>query len=82
MTYTSVKHDEIDTIDTIQTSESDFCYASRSVWQRFIEWCSLRLMLRRSRIELIDLTDEQLRDIGITRNEADVESRKVRFHIR
>ncbi|WP_443089269.1 DUF1127 domain-containing protein [Xylophilus sp.] len=38
-------------------------------------------MLRRRRIELIDLTDEQLRDIGITRNEADVESRKVRFHI-
>lgn len=79
MTYTSVKHDEI---DTIQARESNFCYASQSLGRRIIEWCALRLMLRRSRIELMDLSDEQLRDIGITRSAADEEARKVRFHIR
>lgn len=82
MTYMSVKHDEIDAIDTIRARESDFCYTSRSVWQRFTEWCSLRVTLRRSRIQLMDLTDDQLRDIGITRIDADMEARKVRFHIR
>ncbi|MCX2696301.1 MULTISPECIES: DUF1127 domain-containing protein [Ochrobactrum] len=82
MTYTSIKHDEIDTIDTIIARESEFCYASRSVWQRFVEWWKLRAMLRRSRIQLMNLTDDQLRDIGITRVDADMEARKVRFHIR
>ncbi|MBC8717614.1 MULTISPECIES: DUF1127 domain-containing protein [Brucella/Ochrobactrum group] len=82
MTYRSVKHDEIDTIDTIQTRESEFCYASRSLGRRIMEWCALRLMLRRSRIELMDLSEDQLRDIGFTRCDADKEARKVRFHIR
>ncbi|OYR14224.1 hypothetical protein CEV32_0222 [Brucella rhizosphaerae] len=42
----------------------------------------MRLTLRRSRIQLMELTDEQLCDIGLSRNEADKEARKVRFHIR
>ncbi|ASV86935.1 MULTISPECIES: DUF1127 domain-containing protein [Ochrobactrum] len=82
MTYVSVKHDEIDTIDTMQGRESVVSYTPRPIWQSFVDWCSLRLMLRRSRIQLMDLTDEQLRDIGITRGAAHKEARKVRFHIR
>lgn len=82
MTYVSIKRDDIDTIDTMQKRESVVSYTRRSFWQNFVDWCSLRLMLRRSRIQLMDLTDEQLRDIGITRIDADKEARKVRFHIR
>jgi len=40
------------------------------------------MMLRRSRIALGELTDEQLRDIGLQRSEAQREARKVRFHFR
>jgi len=82
MTFIPVKHDEMDTIDTIRVSRHNVVTASRSLWQRFVDWCALRIMLRRSRIELMDLTDEQLLDIGITRSAADKEARKVRFHIR
>jgi len=82
MTYVSVKQDEIDTIDTMQSRESVVSYGPRSIWQSFVDWYSLRAMLRRSRIQLMGLTDEQLRDIGITRAAAEKEARKVRFHIR
>lgn len=82
MTYVSIKRDDIDTIDTMQKRESVVACTQRSFWQNFVDWCSLRLMLRRSRIQLMDLTDDQLRDIGITRADADKEARKVRFHIR
>ncbi len=82
MTFVPVKHDEIDTIDTIRVRMREVSHARRSGWQNFVEWCSMRLTLRRSRIELMELTDDQLRDIGITRSAADKEARKVRFHIR
>lgn len=82
MTFVPVKHDEIDTIGTIRARARDVSYAPRSGWQNFVEWVSMRLTLRRSRIQLMELTDEQLCDIGLSRNEAEKEARKVRFHIR
>ncbi|OIS93407.1 DUF1127 domain-containing protein [Brucella cytisi] len=47
-----------------------------------LDWMSYRMMLRRSRIALGELTDDQLRDIGLQRDEAEREARKVRFHLR
>ena len=41
----------------------------------FREW----LQLRRTRQSLMELTDEQLRDVGITRRMADREASKSRF---
>jgi uncharacterized protein YjiS (DUF1127 family) len=41
----------------------------------FKEW----LQLRRTRQSLMELTDEQLRDVGITRRMADREAAKSRF---
>lgn len=82
MTFVPIKYDEINTIDTIQAVEREVPANTRSVWQRFTSRFSHRAMLRRSRIQLMDLTDEQLRDIGLSRSAADMEARKVRFHIR
>lgn len=50
--------------------------------RRVLDWFSYRMMLRRSRIALGELTDDQLRDIGRLREEAEREARKVRFHLR
>ncbi|MDR6431187.1 DUF1127 domain-containing protein [Brucella pseudogrignonensis] len=82
MTFVPIKYDEIDTIDTMRAAEREIPVSTRSIWQRFVAWFSHRTMLRRSRIELMDLTDEQLKDIGLSRSAADMEARKVRFHIR
>ncbi len=40
MTYVSVKHDEIDTIDTMQGRESVVSYTPRPIWQSFVDWCA------------------------------------------
>lgn len=53
-----------------------------TMWRRFVGWVSYRLHLRRSRLALGELTDTQLRDIGLRRDEAEREARKVRFHLR
>lgn len=82
MTFVPIKYDEIDTIDTMQVAEREIPANTRSIWQRCVAWFSHRAMLRRSRINLMDLTDEQLKDIGLSRSAADMEARKVRFHIR
>ena len=82
MTFVQIKYDEIDTIDTICSIERAVPVNTRSIWERLIAWISHRAMLRRSRIQLMDLTDEQLVDIGLSRSVADMEARKVRFHIR
>ncbi|MEJ5079632.1 MULTISPECIES: DUF1127 domain-containing protein [unclassified Ochrobactrum] len=82
MTFVPIEYDEIDTIDTMRVVEREIPANTRSVWQRFAAWVSHRAMLRRSRIQLMDLTDEQLVDIGLSRSAADMEARKVRFHIR
>jgi uncharacterized protein YjiS (DUF1127 family) len=37
---------------------------------RFIDWLEMRLEKRRSRLALMELTDAQLADIGISRGEA------------
>ncbi|WP_235920556.1 DUF1127 domain-containing protein [Brucella tritici] len=50
--------------------------------RRVIDWMSYRMILRRTRIRLGELTDDQLRDIGLQRDEAEREARKVRFHLR
>lgn len=82
MTFVPVLYDQIDTIDTMRVIENEVSTVTHSLWQRFIGWCFHRAMLRRSRIQLMDLTDEQLMDIGLSRSAADMEARKVRFHIR
>lgn len=54
----------------------------RSLLRRLFDWLAYHAMLRRSRLALFDLTDEQLRDVGLRRAEAEREARKVRFHLR
>lgn len=39
-----------------------------------LRWLSGRIDKRRSRIALSELTDDQLRDIGLTRTEAQIEA--------
>ncbi|MBJ6131789.1 DUF1127 domain-containing protein [Ochrobactrum sp. Q0168] len=53
-----------------------------SLLRRFFNWLLHRSMMRRSRLALFEMTDEQLRDIGLKRSEAEREARKVRFHLR
>ena len=50
--------------------------------RRFFDWLAYRAQLRRSRLSLFELSDEQLRDIGLRRSEAEREAHKVRFHLR
>ncbi|WP_449414623.1 DUF1127 domain-containing protein [Ochrobactrum teleogrylli] len=50
--------------------------------RRLFNWLSHKSMMRRSRLALFEMTDEQLRDIGLRRSEAEREARKVRFHLR
>lgn len=50
--------------------------------RQVLNWLSYRMMLRRTQIALGELTDAQLRDIGLRRGEAEREARKVRFHLR
>jgi len=53
-----------------------------SLLRRLVNWLSYISMMRRSRLALYEMTDEQLRDIGLKRSEAEREARKVRFHLR
>ena len=65
------------TIETISTGFADR-YPSGAVgsgllsklWARFLR----HRQLRRTRLDLLELTDDQLRDIGITREAADREA--------
>jgi uncharacterized protein YjiS (DUF1127 family) len=45
-------------------------------WRAVIGWCRTALERRRQRIALAALNDDLLRDIGVTREEARVESAK------
>jgi len=56
--------------------------AETSLLRRLMNWLSHKSMLRRSRLALYEMSDEQLRDIGLKRSEAEREARKVRFHLR
>lgn len=56
--------------------------ADASLLRRFLNWLSYRNMLRRTRLSLFELTDAQLRDIGLKRSEAEREARKLRFYLR
>ncbi|MBL8584366.1 MAG: DUF1127 domain-containing protein [Rhizobiaceae bacterium] len=44
--------------------------SSRFSVVRFLEWVEMRLERRRSRIALLEMTDQQLADIGVSRAEA------------
>ncbi|MFZ1231776.1 MAG: DUF1127 domain-containing protein [Thiofilum sp.] len=44
-------------------------------WYTLIHWRKLRLR-QQTRAQLLDLTNEQLRDIGLTRYEVECEARK------
>ena len=46
------------------------------VWRAVIGWCRAALGRRRQRIALAALNDDLLRDIGVTREEARMESAK------
>lgn len=44
-------------------------------WYTLVNWRVLR-QKQRTRMQLWDLTDEQLKDIGYTQREAEIEARK------
>lgn len=67
------------TIDTIRSGsalrdssagKSDYLRRLSTTVLRFIDWLEMRLEKRRSRLALMELTDAQLADIGISRGEA------------
>ena len=45
----------------------------------FVDRLNFVLSIRRSRISLCELTDVQLKDVGISRHEAEKEARKLRL---
>ncbi len=53
----------------------------RAVVLRVAAWLHFVAELRRSRRALLDMTDDQLRDIGVSRTDADREGRRS-FYIR
>jgi len=66
-------------IDTIRKSSTfkepvstrpDYLRRINVAVTRFVDWLEFRLERRRSRLALLELTDEQLADIGISRGEA------------
>lgn len=69
------------TPSTVQAAGREYG-ANKGVLRRCIAWLSWRATIRRSRIALLDLSEEQLRDIGLQRSEAEKEARKARFHLR
>ncbi|WP_343314113.1 DUF1127 domain-containing protein [Brucella sp. BE17] len=81
---------EIDTIDTMLPQKqstmtevsSNQIRPRRGPLRRLIDWLTWQAAIRRSRLALYELTDEQLRDVGLGRCEAEKEARKVRFHLR
>lgn len=66
----------IDTIDraapasTAKDEKSGHLRGLNDLAMRVIVWLELCLERRRSRLALLELTDEQLADIGISRSEA------------
>ncbi|MGN7770687.1 DUF1127 domain-containing protein [Phyllobacterium sp. 22552] len=63
------------TIDTIDAccKTNKFVEPRHSLFHRVsaaLNWFSLAMMKRRTRIHLSELTDDQLRDIGISKREA------------
>jgi uncharacterized protein YjiS (DUF1127 family) len=74
----------IDTIRRDETSASVLIRRARTEYLRKLVvavvsasgWFEKRLERRRSRHALLGLTDEQLKDIGISRAEADGEARR------
>jgi uncharacterized protein YjiS (DUF1127 family) len=70
------------TIETIyRMSEGHEYDISQSKGSRFsvtsaAAWLERQLEKRRSRISLLEMTDEQLKDIGLSRSDADGEARR------
>jgi uncharacterized protein YjiS (DUF1127 family) len=70
------------TIETIyRMSEGHEFDISQSKGSRFsvtsaAAWLERQLEKRRSRISLLEMTDEQLKDIGLSRSDADGEARR------
>lgn len=77
----------MNTIDTIissfrQSTPSHPGYAPVSsvpLWKRIWRWYCRAETLRRSREQLLTLTDRELKDIGITRAQAEVEAQRSSF---
>ncbi|WP_082655899.1 DUF1127 domain-containing protein [Aureimonas sp. D3] len=46
------------------------------LWHQFRDWMHHRWELRRTRRTLLGLTDEQLRDVGLTRQQAETEGER------
>ena len=51
------------------------------LWKRIWQWYCRAEALRRSRAQLLQLTDRELKDIGITRAQAEEEANKPNFLI-
>lgn len=71
----------MNSVSTVQFAGREYC-AKKGMLRRLIDWLSWRAAIRRSRIALFDLSEDQLRDIGLQRSEAEKEARKARFHLR
>ena len=70
------------TIETIYRASSGHEYdISQSNGSRFsvtsaLAWLEAQLERRRSRMALLEMSDEQLKDIGLSRSDADGEARR------
>ena len=68
------------TIETIyRTSpghEYDISQSSRSRFTSVLAWLERQLERRRSRMALLEMSDDQLKDIGLSRSDADGEARR------
>lgn len=93
MFYVRPLNDTIDTILPFGDAPADVagnlrerCHQAgnqaTSLFSRMVASVDFHLMLRKSRLDLMNLSEDQLRDLGITRSEAYREARKVWFHFR
>jgi len=73
----SLRIETMVTIDTISSSADRQTPSAAGFVPRFViglpallKWLSRRLDVRRSRLALLELSDEQLKDIGLSRTDA------------
>lgn len=66
----TIQEGSIPVAGSSESRRSFFPYWGFAVVSAFFVWLQGRLAKRRSRIDLLSLTDEQLKDIGISRADA------------
>lgn len=66
-----MRTEKMSTIDAIGgAAEAASPYTKRSGLRRFVRWLAFCVERRRTRLALLELTDDQLADIGISRCDA------------